>query len=178
MPGTPAIPGASEIHSQSIGDQGIPDEQLKDNTPIPKPVFTPTETIAVTDPCHPLYGHECELVEIYQRQDGVTLCRVKVGELGRSNVPLTATDRGIPLPIAESLLSYQSFQQLLTTYQAIMEARDDEAERTKQEQGEQRDCTQANMAGHDGQAASAICADHRGDLPTAGQPADEAKGGT
>jgi hypothetical protein len=53
MPGTPAIPDTGEIHSQSIGDQGIPHEELQDNIPIYKPVFTPTETITVTDPCHP-----------------------------------------------------------------------------------------------------------------------------
>jgi hypothetical protein len=124
-----------------------------------------------------LFGHECELVEIYHRKDGATFCRVKVGELGRSDVPLTATDRGIPLPIPDSLLNYQSLQQLLTTYQAIVEARDEEAARTKQDPGEQRGCTQECVAVNDRKATGAICTDYRGDLPTAGQSADEARGG-
>jgi hypothetical protein len=153
-------------------------EELQNNTPIPKAVFTPEEIVTVTDPCHPLYGHECELVEIYQRQDGATFCRVKVGRLGRSDVPLTATDRGIPLPIPDSLLSYRSLQQLLTTYQEIVEARDDEAARTKQDPGEQGDCTQASVAVHDGQGTRAIYPDYRSDLPTAGQSTDERTGGT
>jgi hypothetical protein len=125
-----------------------------------------------------LFGHECELVEIYHRKDGATFCRVKVGELGRSDVPLTATDRGIPLPIPDSLLSYQSLQQLLTTYQAIVEARDDEVPKTKQEQGVQRDYAQTSMAVPDRQAASAIYTDHQSDMSTAGQSADEGEGGT
>ena len=132
----------------------------------------------MTDPCHPLYGHECELVEIYQRQDGVTFCRVKIGKLGRSDVPLAATDRGIPVPVPESLLSYQSLQQLLRTYQEIVEARDDETTRTASpEQTAQTDCTPASVAVPDGQAASAIYRDHGGNLSTAGQPTDEGKGG-
>jgi hypothetical protein len=153
-------------------------EELQDSTPIQKPVFTSAETITVTDPCHPLYGHECELVEIYHRQDGVTFCRIKVGELGRSDVPLTATNRGIPLPIPESLLSYQSLQQLLTTYQAIMEARDDKTARaTSPEQEIQTDWSQASVAIHDGQATRAMYTDHQSDLPKAGQSADEGAGG-
>lgn len=131
----------------------------------------------MTDPCHPLFGHECELVEIYQRQDGVTFCRVKVGEFGRSDVPINATDRGIPLPLPDSLLSYRSVQQLLTTYQTIREARDDKAARTKQDPEGQRDGTPASVAVFDGQGTSAICTDRGGDLPTAGQSPDETRGG-
>jgi len=124
-----------------------------------------------------LYGHECELVEIYQRQDGVTFCRVKVGQLGRSNVPITATDRGIPLPIPDSLLSYQSLQQLMRSYREIVEARDDEAAKTKQERGKQKDCTPASVAILNEGTTSAIGANHQSDLPTTGQSTDEARGG-
>ena len=132
----------------------------------------------MTDPCHPLYGHECELVETYQRQDGVTFCRVKVGQLGRSHVPITATDRGSPLSIPNGLLSYESLQQLLRTYQEIVEARDDEAKRTTYpEQEVQTDHTHAGVAIPDGGATSTICTDHGGDMPTTGQSADEARGG-
>ena len=153
-------------------------EELQNTNPIRKAVFTPTETITVTDPCHPLHGHQCELVEIYQRQDGVTFCRVKIGELGRSDVPLTATDRSIPLPVPESLLSYQSLQQLLTTYQTIVEAQDDETARTTSTaQAAQTDCAPASVAVPDGGATSAIYRDCGDDLPTAGQPAAEGKGG-
>ncbi len=159
-------------------DGSFQQAELQDNTPISKPVFVPEETITVTDPCHPLYGHQCELVEIYQRQDGVAFCRVKIGELGRSDVPLTATDRGIPMPIPESLCSYHSLQQLLTIYQVIVEARDDETARTQSpEQAAQTDCAPASVAVHDGGAASAIYTDRGDNLPTAGQPADEGKGG-
>jgi hypothetical protein len=159
-----------------VKDLSVRCEELQDNTPIQKPVFPTKETVTVTDPCHPLYGHECELVELYQRQDGVTFCRVKVGQLGRSNVPISVTDRGIPLPIPDSLLSYQSLRQLLTTYQAIVEARDDEAAKTKQEEGVQRDCAQTSVAVPNGQATSEICTDHQNDMSTAGQSADEARG--
>jgi hypothetical protein len=117
-------------------------------------------------------------VEIYHRQDGVIFCRVKVGKLGRSDVPLSATNRGIPLPIPESLLSYQSLQQLLTTYQAIMEARDDKTARaTSPEQEIQTYWSQASVAIHDGQATRAMYTDHQSDLPKTGQSADERTGG-
>ena len=117
-------------------------------------------------------------MEIYHRQDGVIFCRVKVGKLGRSDVPLTATDRGISLPIPDSLLSYRSLQQLLSTYQAIMEARDDKTARaTSPKQEIQTDCSQAGVAIDDGQAKRGICTDHQSDLPKAGQSTDEETGG-
>jgi hypothetical protein len=141
-------------------------KELKDSTPIHLSVFPSEETITVIDPGHPLFGRELYLVEIYHRQDGVALCRVKVGQLGQCDVPFTATDRGIPMHVPDSLLSHQSFQQLLTTYQGIMEARDDDASATaRQKQGDQTNCAKASVAGIDGQATTAICADNRGGLP-------------
>ena len=152
-------------------------EELQDNTPIQESVFVSEERIKVTDPRHPLYGHECELVEIYQRQDGRTFCRVKVGQLGRSDVPLAATNRGIPLPVPDSLLSYASLQQLLKTYEAIVEARKDDSSRRRQDPDQERDCAPASMALADGQATSPICPEHGDNMPRDSSAADEARGG-
>jgi len=150
---------------------------LEDNTPVRFLVSPSEETITVTDPGHPLFGRELSLVEIYYRQDGIALCRVKVGELGQSDVPLAATDRGIPTPISSSLLNHQSFQQLLTTYQGIMEARDDDASATTREKRSEADCAKEGVVGIDGASTTAICADNRGDLPAACQPVVDATGG-
>ena len=43
-------------------------EELQDNALIPKSVFPNKETVTVTDPGHPLYGHECELVVHTEQQ--------------------------------------------------------------------------------------------------------------
>ena len=95
----------------SVGSEVF--EELQDKTLIRNPVSITKESVTVADPRHPLFGQICELVEIYHRQDGVAFCRVKVGELGRSVVPIAVTDRGIPISSPESLLSYESLQQLL-----------------------------------------------------------------
>lgn len=116
-------------------------------------------------------------MEIYYRQDGVGFCRVKVGKLGNSDVPLTATDRAILKPIPDSLLSYQSVQQLLATYEAIMEARDDAVSKVEQARENARDRTPNSMAVTDGQPATGVPADNRADLSAAGRSDDKANGG-
>ncbi len=117
-------------------------------------------------------------METYYRQDSVGFCRVKVGQLGRSDVPLTATDRAIPKPIPDSLLSYQSVQQLLATYQGIMEARDNAASTKAEQAGENpTDRTQNSMAVADGQRATGVPAHNREDLSAAGQSGSKAAGG-
>jgi hypothetical protein len=116
-------------------------------------------------------------VEIYYRQDGVGFCRVKVGKLGSSDVPLTATDRAIPKPIPDSLLSYQSIQQLLETYEAIMEARDDAMSKAEQAGEKPRNRSQSSMGDTGGQPATGVPAGNRADLPAARRSGDKANGG-
>jgi hypothetical protein len=156
----------------------IRSKELEDKTPVRPRVLSPQETITVTDPCHPLFGHECELVEIYYRQDGTGFCRVKLGQLGRTDVPLTATNRAIPMVVPDSLLSYQSVQQLLLTYQGIMEARDDAVSvQAKQGQENATDRAQNSLAVADGQTAGAVPAHNREDLSAAGQSDGQTTGG-
>lgn len=82
------------------------------------------------------------------------------------------------MPIPESLLSHQSLQQLLATYQAIREARDYAVSATAdQEQAMPTDRTQNRMAVIDGPATAATPAHHRADLSAAGQSGDTAAGG-
>lgn len=152
-------------------------KELEDKTPIQLPVVAAEEFITVTDPCHPLFGHECKLVEIYYRQDGVGFCRVKVGELGSSDVPLTATDRANPKPIQDSLLSYQSVQQLLATYKAIMEARDGAVSKVEQARERARDRAPNSMAVADGQPTTGVPADIRADLSAISRSSNKENGG-
>ena len=161
-----------------LNGSSAPSRELEDKTPIRLSVFPSEETISVIDPSHPLFGHEYELVETYYRQDGVGFCRVKVGQLGRSDVPLTATNLAIPIPISESWLSHRSLQQLLATYQAIREARDHAVSATAdQEQEMPTNRAQNRMAVLDGQATAAVPARHRANLSTAGQSGSTAAGG-
>lgn len=90
---------------------------------------------------------------------------------------MTATDRGISISPPDSLLSYQSIQQLLTTYQGIMEARDDAVATAKQAQDKQTNYTKESLGVLDGQTTTAICADSRGDLSITCQSAGAATGG-
>lgn len=116
-------------------------------------------------------------MEIYRRQDGVAFCRVEVGQLMRTDVPITATNRGFAAPSPDSLLSYQSVQQLLRTFQGIMEVRDDATATTaNQDQNSQTDYAQKSLVILDGQTTTAICTDNRGGLPTTSQSASDATG--
>lgn len=155
-----------------------PSRELEDKTPVRLGILPSPEIITVTDPCHPLFGRKCELVEIYHRQDGARFCRVKVGPLGRTDIPLTATNRAMPMTVPSSLLSYRSLQQLLLTYQGIMEARD-EAESARAIQGQENatDRTQNSMAVADRQSTVASSAHNREDLSAAGHSGGQGEGG-
>ena len=115
------------------------------------------------------------LLEIYHRQDGLAFCRVKVGELVSTDVPIMATDRGIPLLPVESMLSYQSIQQLLLTYQGIMEVCNNETA-TNQSQEKQANCPQKRLVVLDRQTTTAICTDNRDHLSATSQSQDDTTG--
>lgn len=82
------------------------------------------------------------------------------------------------MTVPSSLLSYRSLQQLLLTYQGIMEARDEaESVRAKQGQENATDRTQNSMAVADGQSTAASSAHNREDLSAAGHSGGQREGG-
>ena len=58
-----------------------------------------------------------------------------------------------------------------------MEARNDDVSATTRQEKSETDCAQEGVVGIDGASTTAICADNRGDLPAACQPAVDATGG-
>jgi hypothetical protein len=95
----------------------------------------------------------------------------------RTDVPITSTSREIAILPPKSLLSYQSIQQLLRTYQEIMEVRDDATARAEPEEGDPTDSTNESLALPDRQTTTAICTDDRDDMSTTCQSVDATTGG-
>lgn len=91
----------------------------QDTTPICKTKLCETETVTVTDPRHALYGNTLPLISIEQRRD--------VGGGRTRYIPVEATDQALEQFSASPIpLSLKAIQQLLNTFQRIVEGDQDE----------------------------------------------------
>ena len=86
-----------------------------------------TETVKVTDPRHPLYGNTLSLISIEQRQDVGHCCVVDVGGGSTRYIPVAVTDQALErVHVSPIPLSLKAIQQLLNTFQRIVEGDQDE----------------------------------------------------
>jgi hypothetical protein len=86
-----------------------------------------TETVTVTDPRHALYGNTLPLISIEQRRDVGHCCVVDVGGGSTRYIPVEATDQALEQFSASPIpLSLKAIQQLLNTFQRIVEGDQDE----------------------------------------------------
>jgi hypothetical protein len=79
-------------------------------------------TVTVTDPRHALYGNTLPLISIEQRRDIGHCCVVDVGGGSTRYIPVEATDQASGQVNASPIpLSLKAVQQLLNTFQRIVE---------------------------------------------------------
>jgi len=149
--------------------------------------LAPRETIKVTDPCHPLYGHNLQLVGIITTAHTERCCIVLTPAGCELRLPVALTDLGPEPPAPYTLpLSIRSVERLLSAYQCILsqlKEREDaksshhaddatlvEAHNTSTDISAGTDHSSASLAATIGDAAASPATNHQQRLPKSRQP--------